>query len=122
VAARAAFEQAVAEVAHPWLRANPPVVTWPGGQFAAGRLPAGHELLDEMGRAGADTTGALPPESAAPYGSDLRSYAAAGIPTLHYGPGDVRYAHAPREQVRLSEPREVTRALALLAVRRCAAH
>lgn len=119
--ARAAFEQAVAEVAHPWLRDNPPVVTWPGGQFASGRLPAGHELLDEVGRAVADTTGARPPESAAPYGSDLRLYAAGGIPTLHYGPGDVRFAHAPREQVRLSELREVTRALALLAVRRCGA-
>ncbi|WP_188193060.1 ArgE/DapE family deacylase [Nonomuraea sp. SYSU D8015] len=119
--ARAAFEQAVAEVAHPWLRANPPVVTWPGGQFASGRLPAGHELLDEVGRAVADTTGTRPPEAAAPYGSDLRLYAAGGIPTLHYGPGDVRYAHAPREQVRLAELHTVTRALALLAVRRCGA-
>ncbi|HEX4811836.1 MAG TPA: ArgE/DapE family deacylase [Nonomuraea sp.] len=120
--ARAAFERAVAEVAHPWLRDHPPVVTWPGGQFASGRLPAGHGLLAEVGRAVADATGGdVPPESAAPYGSDLRLYTAGGIPTLHYGPGDVRYAHAPREQVRLSEVRAVTRALALLAVRRCEA-
>ncbi|MEV0229295.1 ArgE/DapE family deacylase [Nonomuraea sp. NPDC050786] len=121
-AARAAFEEAVAAVAHPWLRANPPVVTWPGGQFASGRLPAGHVLLEEVGQAVADVTGARPAESAAPYGSDLRLYAAGGIPTLHYGPGDVRFAHAPREQVELRELREVTRALALLAVRRCGAH
>ncbi|MFB4274634.1 MULTISPECIES: ArgE/DapE family deacylase [unclassified Nonomuraea] len=120
-AARAAFEEAVMEVAHPWLRGNPPVVTWPGGQFASGRLPAGHELLEQVGRAVEDTTGARPAEAAAPYGSDLRLYAAGGIPTLHYGPGDVRFAHAPREQVELSELRAVTRALALLAVRRCAA-
>ncbi|QFY08083.1 ArgE/DapE family deacylase [Nonomuraea phyllanthi] len=120
--ARAAFEEAVADVAHPWLRANPPVVTWPGGQFASGRLPAGHELLDEVGRAVADVTGARPAEAAAPYGSDLRLYAAGGIPTLHYGPGDVRFAHAPREQVDLGELHAVTRALALLAVRRCGAH
>ncbi|TDC91607.1 ArgE/DapE family deacylase [Nonomuraea deserti] len=119
VAARAAFEEAVAEVAHPWLRAHPPVVTWPGGQFASGRLPAGHELLGEVRRAVADTTGGLPVESAAPYGSDLRLYTAGGIPTLHYGPGDVRFAHAPREQVALGELLDVTRALALLAVRRC---
>ncbi|SDJ17930.1 ArgE/DapE family deacylase [Nonomuraea jiangxiensis] len=117
--ARAAFETAVAEVAHPWLRAHPPVVTWPGGQFASGRLPAGHELLDQVSTAVADVTGARPAESAAPYGSDLRLYAAGGIPTLHYGPGDVRFAHAPREQVALSELRTVTRALALLALRRC---
>ncbi len=120
-AARAAFEEAVAGVADPWLRANPPVVTWPGGQFASGRLPAGHALLDEVGRAVADVTGARPAEAAAPYGSDLRLYAAGGIPTLHYGPGDVRHAHAPREQVELRELREVTRALALLVVRRCGA-
>ncbi|MCK2220493.1 ArgE/DapE family deacylase [Actinomadura sp. ATCC 31491] len=120
-AARAAFEEAVAGAAHPWLRDNPPVVTWPGGQFASGRLPAGHELLGEVAGAVADATGTRPPESAAPYGSDLRLYAAGGIPTLHYGPGDVRYAHAPREQVDLAELRAVTRALALLAVRRCGA-
>ncbi|MEV0615783.1 ArgE/DapE family deacylase [Nonomuraea sp. NPDC050404] len=120
-AARAAFEEAVAGVADPWLRANPPVVTWPGGQFASGRLPAGHELLDQVGRAVADTTGCRPAETAAPYGSDLRLYAAGGIPTLHYGPGDVRFAHAPREQVELRELLDVTRVLALLAVRRCAA-
>ncbi|PZG17249.1 ArgE/DapE family deacylase [Nonomuraea aridisoli] len=120
--ARAAFEEAVAGVAHPWLRDNPPVVTWPGGQFASGRLPAGHALLDEVGRAVADVTGARPAQAAAPYGSDLRLYTAAGIPTLHYGPGDVRFAHAPREQVSLTELLDVTRALALLAVRRCAAY
>ncbi|MFC4014912.1 ArgE/DapE family deacylase [Nonomuraea purpurea] len=117
--ARAAFEETIAGVAHPWLREHPPVVTWPGGQFASGRLPAGHVLLDEVTRAVADVTGRAPAESAAPYGSDLRLYAAGGIPTLHYGPGDVRFAHAPREQVDLRELHEVTRALALLTVRRC---
>jgi acetylornithine deacetylase len=119
--ARAAFEEAVHAVASPWLRANPAAVSWPGGQFASGRLPAGHPLLGEMNHAVADVCGTAPRELAAPYGSDLRLYAAGGIPTLHYGPGDVRYAHAPREQVDLAELREVTRALALLAVRRCGA-
>ncbi|WP_336210300.1 ArgE/DapE family deacylase [Nonomuraea sp. LPB2021202275-12-8] len=120
--ARAAFEEAVLSIAHPWLRAHPPVVTWPGGQFASGRLAAGHPLLSEVGQAVADAGGGTPPEAAAPYGSDLRLYTAGGIATLHYGPGDVRFAHAPREQVELSELREVTRALALLAVRRCGVH
>jgi len=44
------------------------------------------------------------------------------IPTLHYGPGDVRFAHAPREHVALEEVLAATRALTLLAVRRCGAH
>ena len=60
---------------------------------------------------------------AAPYGSDLRLYTGlGGIPTLHYGPGDVRFAHAPREQVNLGELEVVARALALLVARRCGAH
>lgn len=117
--ARAAFEQALHDIDHPWLRAHPPTVTWPGGQFASGRLSPGHPLIDEIAGAVADITGATPPAAAAPYGSDLRLYAAGGIPSLHYGPGDVRFAHAPREQVDLGELRTAIRALALLAVRRC---
>ncbi|MFJ2029102.1 ArgE/DapE family deacylase [Streptosporangium sp. NPDC087985] len=117
--ARLALETAIAELGHPWLRAHPPAVTWPGGQFASGRLPAGHELPAQVATAVADVTGTRPAETAAPYGSDLRLYAAGGIPALHYGPGDVRFAHAPREQVDLRELRDVTRALALLVLRRC---
>jgi acetylornithine deacetylase len=117
--ARASFEAALAGVDDPWLRRNPVTVTWPGGQFASGRLPAGHPLSGEMARAVADVTGVEPGMTAVPYGSDLRLYAAGGVPSLHYGPGDVRFAHAPREQVDLRELRDVTRALALLAVRRC---
>ncbi|GLW12404.1 acetylornithine deacetylase [Microtetraspora sp. NBRC 13810] len=118
-AARAALEEAVTRTGHPWLSAHPPVITWPGGQFASGRLARGHALRDEMAAAVAEVTGAPPAETAAPYGSDLRLYAADGIPTLHYGPGDVRHAHAPREQVDLRELRDVTRALTLLTIRRC---
>ena len=71
----------------------------------------------------ADTEGRSTERAAAPYGSDLRLYAGiGGIPTLHYGPGDVRFAHAPREQVEIEELLRVTRTLAVLAVRRCGAH
>ncbi len=123
--ARAALEEAVAEAAaaDPWLREHEPRVTWPGGQFASGRLPAGHPLVGEVADAVEVLTGARPVEAAAPYGSDLRIYAdVGGIPTLHYGPGDVRLAHAPRELVPLAEVVDVARALALLAARRLGAH
>lgn len=117
--ARADLEQCVAEAcaADPWLRAHPATVTWPGGQFASGRLAAGHPLADLVGAAHADVTGARPAERGAPYGSDLRLYAGAGIPTLQYGPGDVRLAHSPQEQVRVSEIVTVTRALVLATLR-----
>jgi len=122
--ARLALEHRVAEACagHPWLAAHPVEVSWPGGQFASGRLPAGHAALDEMRSAVAavSASGEMPEVAGAPYGSDLRLYSQAGIPTLHYGPGDVRYAHAVREQVRLAEVFDAARALLVLAVRRCA--
>ncbi|NUT50694.1 MAG: M20/M25/M40 family metallo-hydrolase, partial [Saccharothrix sp.] len=79
--ARADLEQCVAEAcaADPWLRAHPATVTWPGGQFASGRLAAGHPLADLVAVAHADVTGGpRPAERGAPYGSDLRLYAGAG--------------------------------------------
>ncbi len=120
-AARAAFEECVATActADPWLRGHPVVVEWTGGQFGSGSLPAAHPLLAATQQAAADATGSEPSEQAAPYGSDLRQYVAAGIPTLHYGPGDVGWAHAPDERVPLAEVFDVARSLALLAVRLC---
>jgi len=118
--ARAELEACVAEACadDEWLRSRTATVTWPGGQFASGRLPAGHPLAALVGGAHADVTGGpRPAERGAPYGSDLRLYAGAGIPTLQYGPGDVRLAHGPREQVRLSEVVTVTRALVLATLR-----
>ena len=119
-AARDELERCVAGACaeHPWLRHHPARVRWPGGQFASGRLPAGHPLRELVGTAHADVTGGpRPAERGAPYGSDLRLYAEAGVPTLHYGPGDVRLAHGPRERVSLAETVQVTRTLALAVLR-----
>ncbi|MGW1341172.1 ArgE/DapE family deacylase [Kribbella sp. NPDC002412] len=117
-AARAAFESAVAEACakDDWLRDHPVKVTWPGGAFASGLLPADDPLLTDTLAAAGDPA---PEVKGAPYGSDLRQYAAAGIPTLQYGPGDVRYAHATDEHVRLDEVLHAARTYALLALRRC---
>ncbi|MQA05866.1 MAG: ArgE/DapE family deacylase [Streptosporangiales bacterium] len=120
--ARAELEHTLAEVsaADPWLRDHPVTVEWSGGQFASGELPHGHPLLELVQRAVVDSTGdPLPAEGAAPYGSDLRHYATAGIPTLHYGPGDVGYAHAPREQVPVAELTASAGMLAMAAMRYC---
>ncbi len=121
--ARTRFEDVVNEVAvkDAWLHENRPVVTWPGGQFASGRLDDDHPLIAEMAGA-VDAAGGAPhpPSTAGVYGSDLRLYTGVGgIPTLHYGPGDIRFAHAPLEKVELDELVQVTRALLVLAVRRC---
>ncbi|MCX5265720.1 ArgE/DapE family deacylase [Streptomyces sp. NBC_00199] len=118
--ARDELEACVAEAcaADPWLRSRPATVTWPGGQFASGRLPAGHPLASLVADAHTDVTGGpRPAERGAPYGSDLRLYSGAGIPTLQYGPGDVTLAHGPRESVHVSEVVTVTRTLVLAALR-----
>ena len=124
--ARTAFEERVAAAcaADPWLVEHPAIVTWPGGQFASGSIDAQHGFIDEVSASISDLRGGgVPERAAAPYGSDLRLYAGiGGIPTLHFGPGDVRFAHAVAEQVNLDELISVTRSLALLAARRCGAH
>ncbi len=104
--AMAELEEVVAETAaaDPFLRDHPPTLTWPGGRFRGGRLPAGHPLAAQVGAAHVAVTGGpVPTELGAPWGSDLRLYAGAGVPTLHYGPGDVRLAHGPDESVPLAE-------------------
>jgi acetylornithine deacetylase len=121
-AARRELEERIAAVAaaDPFLRDHPPVVTWSGGQFAGGQLFRGHPLRELVLQAHADVAGAERlRERGAPYGSDLRLYAGAGIPTLHYGPGDVRLAHGPDEAVDLDEVVRVTEALVLAVLRSC---
>jgi acetylornithine deacetylase len=123
--ARLSFETAIAAASarDPWLRDNPVEVTWPGGQFASGWIETHHPLVEEMSTAIGDVERRRPVLGAAPYGSDLRLYSGmGGIPSLHYGPGDVRFAHAPREQVLIDELVRCTRSLALLVARRCGAH
>jgi acetylornithine deacetylase len=120
--ARTALEEAVAAACarDPWLRDHPARVTWWGGQFGSGALPAGSGLLPLVQDAWADATGRdRPAPRGVPYGSDLRLYAAAGVPTLHLGPGDVRRAHTGGEFVPLDEVEEVAGALALTVMRYC---
>ncbi|MGP4015462.1 ArgE/DapE family deacylase [Saccharopolyspora sp. 5N708] len=119
--AKAEFTTAIAQAcaADPWLSRHPVRVSWPGGMFASGRLPEGHPLLDETRDAVTSAGAAQLPVVGAPYGTDLRLYAAAGIPTLQYGPGDVRYAHAHDEHVPVADLERAARTYALLAIRRC---
>lgn len=121
-AARAAMEQAVENAAanDSWLADHRPRVTWPGGQFASGQLDQDDPLIAQAASAVNHTAGYDPLVTAAPYGSDLRlMIGVGGIPTLQFGPGDVWFAHAPREQVALAETFAVARALLVLAMRRC---
>lgn len=123
-AARAALEDAVAEACgeDPWLARHPVRVEWWGGQFASGRTPESSDLVDRVRLAHAEAAPGRPQQVyGAPYGSDLRLLTAAGVPTVHYGPGDAAQAHAPDERVPLAEVHAVARTLAILALDVCTA-
>lgn len=117
--ARRVFERSVAQSAAQdrWLRDHPVRVSWPGGVFASGRLPEGHALLGQVTDAAHAVRGCAPEVVGAPYGSDLRLYAAAGVPTVQYGPGRIEDAHAADESVELADVLACARVCALLALR-----
>lgn len=102
-----------------WLREHPVRLSWPGGRFASGRLPAGHPFADEVADAVVATGADRPRAVGAPYGSDLRHYAAAGIPTLQYGPGDIAHAHVVDESVPVADLVRCARTYATLIGARC---
>ncbi len=115
----AAFEQAVREVDEPWLEEHPVEVSWPGGRFAAGSLPPGHPFGDEVASAVEATAGRRPELIGAPYGSDLRQYAAAGVPTVQFGPGTIANAHSVDEHVEIDEVVRCAETYAALLLSRC---
>lgn len=122
-AARAELEAAVAEAcdADPWLRDHPVDVTWWGGQFAAGRTDPDAEVVRRTSACHQAVTGRVPEVYGGPYGSDLRLLQGlGGIPTLQYGPGSARAAHAPDEWVPWDEVVVAARVLARLIVDVCA--
>ncbi len=119
--ARADLEEALALLAFddPWFADHPVEVEWWGGQFAPGRTPPDHPALTLLSQVHADLSGARPACYGGPYGSDLRLLAGAGIPTVQFGPGDSRAAHAPDEWVDMDDIVACARTIAAYAVAFC---
>jgi acetylornithine deacetylase len=120
--ARMDLERAVADAcaSDPWLREHPVTVEWFGGQFASGHIPADHPLVRLVSGVHASREGRAPDVHGAPYGSDLRLMVGLGhIPTLHYGPGNVKHAHAPNEHVPVAQLRAVVQTLVVSILRFC---
>ena len=102
----------------PWLKDHPLEVGWTGGQFESGEIPQDHPLVSLCGQCMYDLSGRQPAIEGAPYGSDLRLLVNMGsVPSLLFGPGDVRVAHMPDERVQIAEIIQATRAYILAAVR-----
>ncbi len=119
--ARADLEQALASLCDhdPWFDEHPVDVEWWGGQFASGRTDPSHPLVQNLGATATRVLGRRPDVYAAPYGSDLRLLVGAGIPTVHFGPGESAAAHAPAEWVDLRETVACAQILAAYALEFC---
>ena len=120
--ARSALESAVAVAAgeDPFLRANAPEVEWWGGRYEACRINPDAGVAAAVREAHQVVTGRRAHVTGVPYGSDMALLVNHGAtPTVLYGPGDVRNAHAPDEFVPIDEVVTAARSLALTVMRFC---
>jgi acetylornithine deacetylase len=109
---------AAACAADPFLREHPATVEITGGRFSSARIPAEHPLPVGLARAVEAVTGRRAELIGEPYGADMRLLVNEGAtPTVIFGPGDVRIAHAANESVALDEVEACARVLAAWLVR-----
>lgn len=122
MAARAELEATVAAAAQadPWLREHPPTLEWWGGTFDPAATAADHPLVTTVAESFGEAAGAPAILEGMTYGADMRLLVnVGGVPTVLFGPGDVRKAHRPDEYVPLEDLRTVTRTLVLSVLRYC---
>lgn len=122
IEARRELEAAVARAAaaDPWLRDHPPRLEWWGGTFDPAATPDDHPIVTTVAASYADVAGAPAALEGMTYGADMRLLTNVGrIPTVLFGPGDVRVAHRPDEYVAVADLLACTQALALTALRFC---
>jgi len=80
-------------------------------------MPEGAPLVQKAVRAIEQALGSHPRLGIWPFSTDgAYTMGVAGIPTIGFGPGEERYAHASDEQVRLTDVARAARAYAQLAV------
>ncbi|HSR42685.1 MAG TPA: ArgE/DapE family deacylase [Longimicrobiales bacterium] len=123
-AARRSLVEAVegAAAADPFLASHPPRVTWWGGQFEPARTSPDHPLVHALVGAATSVNGFPPSIEGMPYGADMGLLVHyGGVPTVLYGPGDVRRAHRPDEWVAVEELATMARTLAVAILRFCGA-
>jgi len=120
--ARKEFESAVRMAAESdaWLKSNPPEIEWWGGQYASAEIPLDSPLIGTLKDCFRIVNGSVPAVKGVTYGSDMRLFVnEAGVPTVLFGPGDVRLAHGPDESLVIEDLLAATRVLALTALHFC---
>ena len=104
--------------ADPFLREHRPTLEINGGRFSSARVPSDHPLPVGLADTVESTLGRRPGLIGEPYGADMRLLVNEGhTPTVIFGPGDVRAAHAADESVPLAEVVDCSRVLAAWLVR-----
>ncbi len=120
--AQVAFQEALDRIGRidPWLRDHPPELVWWGGRFEPARIPVDDPIIAEIqGALKSIGTGEACLRGVT-FGSDMRLLVQeASIPTVLFGPGDIRMAHAADESVPVDDLEKTAKTLALTALRFC---
>jgi acetylornithine deacetylase len=114
----AAVERAAAT--DTFLREHPPELTWWGGRFLPARTAPEHPLVTTVQAAAEAVLERAVPLEGMPYGADMGLLVhEGGMPTLLFGPGDIRGAHRPDESVAVADLVALARSLAVTVLRFC---
>ena len=120
--ARQCFEDHINKFAQSdnWLKDHPPAIEWFEGQFESGQTSLDHPLIKELGKTYTNVSNQDAIIEGVTYGSDLRLFTNhANIPSVLFGPGDVRLAHAANENIPISEILISTEVIANMIVNWC---
>jgi acetylornithine deacetylase len=99
--------------ADPFLREHPAAVELVGGRFSSSRIASDHPLPVGLARVASSVLGREISFHGEPYGADMRLLVNEGAtPTVIFGPGDKRVAHAADEWVSVDEVVACARTLA----------
>ena len=120
--AKKSFEEYILKIAKddPWLCKNLPEIEWFEGQFESGQTQLDDPLIEELGSIYKSVCNSKAIIEGVTYGSDLRLFTNhANIPSVLFGPGDVRLAHAANEYVTIEEIMISTEIIANMIVNWC---
>lgn len=120
--AKQAFEETIKKAAlnDEWLKNNLPEVEWFEGQFEPGTTNMHEPIIQTLSACHEAVLKEKIQFAGATYGSDLRLFTNyANIPTVLFGPGDVKDAHTVDESISIDEIVKAVEVLALTIINWC---